>query len=334
MKKRFLLTILATFLITGINVYAAKYEVDFKTVPEKVIVAEHSENFVTDMRVIKTEENQDRIEFETEVEKFITYLVYNDKIEAVIPQKITAKEENSKDYPAVYEKEKYANRAIMLVTSVSSVYENNEPYIKVDVLFHGKEKTLKIAEDVLIAKTPEAYSGIKGQTVSHLKKGDIINISLLFNKVVDEVYLIFRPTSKNPILQNTAFESLFSDNGIVIGKSDYKAMTPDTGVLDGYAYTFGIISDRRENELELRDKDGNLLTVDIADGAIIYAVDTEEKFNASNTVISVLRKTGGSKEAFDEDGNFLGWNEKSKYNYAFLRTIDKNATEVVLYKNY
>ena len=41
-----------------------------------------------------------------------------------------------------------------------------------------------------------------------------------------------------------------------------------------------------------------------------------------------------SKTAFDEDDNFIGWDEEESYDYAFLRMVGNEATEVVLYKNY
>lgn len=342
MKKRFLFSFLSIFIITGMNVLAQKYEVNFMTVPDKIVIAEYSGDLITSVKVIKTEENQKRVEFETQNPNFSTHLIFSDRIEIITPDKVADKEdkveENSSNYPAVYNKEKYANRAIMLVTSVSNIYKDNELYVSVGVLFHGKERTLYIDPDVLISNTPEAYGDVSGETAASLKKGDIINVSLLLGKSVDEVYLIFRPTIQNPVLQDTdfgiGFYKLFSTNGMVIGKSDYKVMTPNTGVMNGYGYAFGMILDRNDNELQLCDKNGEVLSVDIADGAIIYEVNTEEKFEASASSLSALRKASGARKSFDEDGKFSGWKMDANYNYAFVRTIDKDATEVVLYKNY
>lgn len=340
MKKLFLLTFFVMFLVSGMTSFAQKYEVEFEALPQKIVIAEYSDNLISDVKVIRLKDGDKTAEFETIAEKFSVYSVFEDKIESVIPNKVAEENEvsdNKKDYPDVYEKEKYANRAIMLVTSVSGVYENNDKFIAVDVMFHGEERTLKISEDVLISKVPEGYQNIYNKPVSSLKKGDIINISVMFNNVIDEVFLIFRPTTKNPVLSDDwgmGFNKLFSDNGIVIGQADYKAITPQTGVTSGYGYAFGIVSDRQGSELELRYKNGEALLVDIADGAIVYEVDMEEKLKASKGTASALRRTGGVKKAFNEEGEFLGWDENEKYNYVFLRTIDKYATEVVLYKNY
>lgn len=342
MKKRFLLTFLMVFLITGINAFAQKYEVSFDNAPKKIVIAERSEKLITDMKVIDVTKGQTSTEFETEAENFSAYLIYEDRIGKATVNKVTSEDKNensTKDYPDIYERGKDAIKAIMVVNSVFSTYKDGEAFIEANVFLHGKEIKVLIPEDITIEYAPEIYKELEGESAYALKKGDIIKLRASFSGEIDGLSLIFRPTLKNPVFEQENFGSgfyrLFSDLGVVAGDGESVALTPKTGFgKTRYAYAYGVVTDFENDDLEIRDSFGETLSMEIADGAFVYVVNVNDRFDVSYKDTSSIRKGNGVIASIDEDGKFLGWADGKRYNLAFVRTVDKEVTEVVIYKNY
>ncbi len=357
MKNRILFGLVFLFSMIGVNCSAQSYEVRFEEKPNFLVVCEYDGALISNMQVITPAENETEVHFNTDAEKFSSYLVYEsevkkadvkEKTEEVITETPDTMEEpekedndttSKKDFPDVYDIEKDAIRALMVVNSVSSIYDGGEDKTELSVFFYGEERIYQLPEEITIDNVPENYEHLKGAAAKSLKKGDIIRLTAAFSGQIDGLSLIFRPTNENPVFSETdfgaGFSKLFSSNGIVAGESSYKVSTYDTGVVkSGYAYAFGVIKERYNNELEICDKNGNVMIIDIADGAVIYTVDKDEKFSVERGALSSIRRSRGAKESFDGEGNFLGWSEDANYGYAFLRTIDGDATEVVIYENY
>lgn len=333
MKKRFLLTFLIVFFAMGINAFAKTYEVSFKEPPKFLVVSEYSDGLICNMKIFKSSENT--IKFDTDATEFSSYLVYETKIEETKANEVT-KEDNKEKFPSVYEKEKDANRAVIVVDSVLESLIDGEKKISVNAFFHGEKITLNFDEAITLKNVPDAALELKDVSIKSLKKGDVIKVSVLFGGFVDSVSLLFRPPTQNPLINTidfgTGFYKLFSNSGIVAG--EYKAMTPKTDVLDGYAYAFGVITESYDNGFVLMDQNGDMLDIDLAEGAVIYDIDRKEDFKVSKSSVGAIRRGQAVRKSFDEDDNFLGWTKEAGYNFAFLRTIDKDATEVVIYKNY
>lgn len=347
-KKLLLFIIALTINCTG--AFAKTYEVNTDKNAKKLVIAKYQNNILSDVECIELDSDKDSFEFTATDDNFKAFLIYNDKIEKTYAQlktennnKTDEKKEQTdiyeQKYPDLYEKEKDANRAIIVVDSVAYKYENNENYVAVKAMYLGEEREFLISDDVELEYVPESYNDLAGAKLSALKRGDIIKLSSSFSGNIEKASLIFRPPVKNPVLSEAdsenGFLNLFSANGIVAGDSTYKASTSDSGINQkGYGYAFGVIKEYKNFTLELSDADGDILEAEIADGAHVYICDAEEKFKLSRGNNSTIRKGAGSKSAFSEDGEFLSWNEDKDLNFAFIRTISGVATEVVIYKNY
>ena len=335
MKRKVFLIVFLLLMTIGININAKNYEVKTEDKVNYVVVTEFNNDMIYNIQVIKPMEKTDLFEFFSDAEKITVYSVSDTGVgkEQAQEKKEIVKED--KDFPEVYDIEKDANRAVMIVTSVSNVYKNEESLCEVKVLFHGEGRVFLLSEDVALGYVPENYEGLAGESIYSLKKGDIIKLNIQFSGKVKSVDLIFRPTKDNPVFSDIdfgdGFEKLFSQNGIVAGEPSY-------GVLKNagkeYSYGFGIIKDYRNFELQLCDKNGEILTVDVANKAICYDIDKEERFEPKTSGLASIRRGTIAKSAFDEDDNFIGWSENESYNYAFIRMVGNEATEVVLYKNY
>lgn len=342
MKQKVFLSVLLILTVMGVTVSAKNYEVKTEDKVNYIIAAEFKDDLIYNIQIIKSE--TDSFEFSSDAEKITVYSVNDEGLkqekaaEKTEETEVTDIEEESR-FPEVYEIEKDANRAVMVVTSVASVIENEENVCEVKVLFHGRELTYFLPEDISLNAVPEYYDNLAGENVYSLKKGDIIKLNVTFSGKLKSVDLIFRPTSQNPVFSDNdfgdGFLSLFSKNGIVAGEEAYMVATPENGgIKSGYSYAFGIIKDYNDFELQLCDASGKALTIDVANKAICYIASKEDKFLPEKASLASIRQSTASKSAFDEDDNFLGWKEDESYNYAFVRLISNEATEVVLYKNY
>lgn len=337
------------FALSNVSVFAEKYEVRTDKNAKSLVIAKYQNEILTDVECIEVEKEKDYMEFTSTDKEFKTFLIYDNKIEKVNAQlkqednKQTGKEE-SKDtyiqsYPAIYEKEKDANRSIIVVDSVSYKFENDENFVVIKTMYLGEYHEFLISEDTELEYVPKNYGYLKREKLSNLKRGDIVKLSSSFSGEIEKVSLIFRPPVDNPVFSEEdfgeGFSGLFSNNNIVAGDSTYKVSTPKYGLHNkGYSYAFGVIKDYKNFTLELCDGAGQSFEIDVADGAFVYVCDADEKFKLSKGNNSVIRKSAGSKIAFSEEGDFLGWNSEKSLNYAFIRTISGVATEVVIYKNY
>lgn len=342
--KRFVLMVFGLLMLIGGTVSAESYESMANNKTDYIVVAEFSDGVLYNVQQL-TDKKDGIFEFESNAEKIRVYAVTSSGIEEIQARKRAEKNEETEKpeevakFPEVYGIEKDANRAVMIVKAVSSIYANEESICELKVLFHGKELVYHIEDETCVEAAPEAYSYLKGENVYSLKKGDIIKINTQFSGKIKSVALIFRPTPDNPVFETEALENgflkLFSDNGIVAGEASYKAVSAENKAsLKGYSYAFGIICNYNAFELTLCDKDGNIMTVDVNPKAICYELDREERFEPYTAVISEIRRGSAAKKAFDDEDNFIGWSKEEEYNYAFVRMIDGEATEVVLYKNY
>lgn len=344
--KRMLLIFIA-FMMCCVGVMAESYEVKIDKNAKNLVIVKYKDNLISDVECIAAETDKEMIEFVSDDAEFKTFLVYDNKIERVnaqLKKETQDKKEEIKDtyvqsYPSIYEKEKDANRSVIVVDSVSYISENDENYVSVKAMYLGEKREFLISEDVVLEYVPEAYSELKGGRLTALKRGDIIKLTASFSGKIEKASLIFRPTPKNPILSENnygnGFSKLFSENGMVAGDNTYKVATPENGISSkGYNYAFGVIKEYKNYTLELSDVNGEILEADVADGAFIYVCDTEEKFTLTSGSNGSIRKGAGSKSAFTDENVFLGWDNDKNLNYAFIRTISGVATEVVIYKNY
>lgn len=339
MKRKGFFMVFLILMVMGVTVNAKNYEVKTEDKANYIVVTEFEKDVICNIQVIKPEQKTDLFEFSSDAEKITAYSVSDTGIkkEEANEKKEIVKED--REFPEVYDIEKDANRAIMVVSSVSNVYENEESLCEVKVLFHGEELRYLLSEEVYLNAVPKAYAELSGESTYSLKKGDIIKLNALFSGKVKSVDLIFRPAKNNPVFSDTdfgdGFSDLFSLNGMVAGEPAYGVLTPDNDKRSKeYSYAFGIVKDYNNFELQICDKNGDILTVDVANKAICYNADKEEKFEPEKAGLASIRRGMASKTAFDEDDNFIGWDEEESYDYAFLRMVGNEATEVVLYKNY
>lgn len=350
--KRLVLMLFGLLMLTVSAANAEKYTAEANDKTDYIVAAEFSDGLLYNIQKLADKENG-RFEFESNAEKIRVYAVSASGIEEIDVQKKSETTEESEEtgenevieetgkpeFPEVYEIEKDANRAVMIVKSVSGAYVNEENVCELKVLFHGEELVYHIAEETALEAVPEAYADLKGENVYSLKKGDIVKINTQFSGKIKSVDLIFRPTADNPIFEEDdfgkGFLKLFSYNGIVAGEASYKAVSAENQTsLKGYSYAFGIICDYNAFELTLSDKDGSIITIDVNPKAICYEVDREERFEPNTAVLSAVRRGSAARNAVDDEDNFTGWSEKEGYNYAFVRMIDGEATEIVLYQSY
>ncbi len=345
--KKCIFTLLCCIMLFGMNAYAKSYEAIFETVPDYAVTVGYADGIIESVDIIKPENS--KICFETVYEEFLTYLMYDGKIQkAEVKEKLPDTEEdevvkeeaNKKEFPDVYKKEKHAIRAMMVVDNVIHASDSKGTYYDIEFYYHGELKRINIPDDIEITVAPVMYSEFVGENAGTLKKGDVIAFSASFSGVVDGISLLFRPVRENPLTYEedlgTAFSFMYAaENGTVAGVADYSIMTPQTGIKNnGYGYTFGAVVEKKDRYMVICDKDMNTLEIDIADGAIVYKCDAADKFKLETAKASSIKKTYLPKSSFDEDENLIELPGDADYKYVFVRTVDGEATEIVFFTNY
>ena len=259
--------------------------------------------------------------------------------EATTAPTATPKPSSSSDTSSPYEKEAYGISASALVTEVAtSVNSNNEDVYAVSFFYHGKEMTANIDADLTIATAPSEFSFVQGQTAQSLEKGDVICITAnIAGDKIKRIDLLFRPTADDIATDTTDygtnFEKLFTTGSSVAGQWPYQKYGSRV-TNDKYSYAFGIVADKSSNNITLINKSNNpddALDIDVNPNAYVYVCEVDGKeydcFIGGMSDVQTLpaKATNGDEVILSEDYT---------YNYALVRMVEGEATDIVVFNNY
>ncbi len=243
---------------------------------------------------------------------------------------------------SVYETEKDAISAFAIVTKVSKTLDGDEPAIKVEALYQGREKTFLFAEDITIGSAPEYKPELLGMDAQSLKRGDIINISFAFSGKIKSLNLIARLPDTEIITDNTdfgySFEKIYSFGGRVWwGSESYPANIFGTEQNERVQYQFGVITDKQDGYYTISNKAGlfnEMTEISFLPETICYICDIGNRYQASLGTVYDIEKSYVPSAYFDDDGNITAWDPDVYYTYALSRTVDGVATDIVIFNNF
>ena len=187
MKSKFLLIMIFIFSLIGINAFAETFEINLENKPEFILIKEYDGDVITKLQCVKPDADKNTVTFESDSEKISALALYGNETKTVdfvkIEQEIInpetpEKEENIKDnnsdnkkeFPEVYDIEKDAVRALLVVSSVSSAFKDGENITELKLFLHGEERIIYLPEDITIQNCPEFYSDLNNQPATSLKK--------------------------------------------------------------------------------------------------------------------------------------------------------------------
>lgn len=245
-------------------------------------------------------------------------------------------------FPSIYKKQVYANNTFAIVTDVYETAVDDERAFAVEVLFQGKETVFYINDSILIGNAPQLYSSLAGQNASALQAGDIINITAYFSGAIREVNLIARMGTEEIITSPTDwgrnFENLCGTGGYIKrGDAQYPISNYGNPVSGEIKYQFGLIYYADDNYYLLTNKDGRSAefeTVEFLPETIVYRCDMSRKAAPKLSDVSAIRSSFILPENIDDDENINAWDSIGTYIYAFSRTVDDIATDIVIFENF
>lgn len=249
------------------------------------------------------------------------------------------KPSSTTDTNSPYEKAAYGINAPALVTEVAmSVNSNNEDVYAVTVLYHGEEMTIPVNADLKISTAPAAYADVAGQTAGSLEAGDVVCMTAnLAGDKIKRVDLLFRPTAEDIATGDTDygtnFERLFTTGGTVAGQWAYQKYGSSIS-RDKYSYAFGIVAEKNGGTITLINKSENpddALYIDVNDNAYVYACDVSGKEYSFEIGNKGDIQTLPSKVM---NGDTVVLSEDYVYNYALVRMVEGEATDIVVFNNY
>lgn len=235
-----------------------------------------------------------------------------------------------------YEREVDGTYAPALVTDVEMTEnKDGEEVYAVTVFFHSEEFKIEIEPDLKIATAPTAFADIVGNTMDHLKKGDVICVRTnLAGDEVLEVNFITRPV-KNDITTGTedygdSFEKLVTSDGRNVaskwGFYKFGEKKPE----DKYSYAYGIIGKSTDGNITLLNKNGIDMDIDMSNKANVYVCDIDGK-EYETEIGSIYSIEETIPDIYADD---LVLNSDYSYNYALVRTANNTATDIILYNGY
>ncbi len=249
----------------------------------------------------------------------------------------TAEPENT-SFPDIYEREVDAQKAFAVVESIDySSDSSGSDYYSLNALYQGGERTFEIPTEVGIVYASDAWSNLAGTSLDNLRRGDVIQLSFKVDRTVGGVALITRAEEDNPIESSydygTAFSRMFTTNGAVSGQSDWIIYNESSSLK--YQYAYGLIGKKTGNVVRLYDQSGECTSeISLESNTIVYTCDMSSKRAVAVGSIGDVTATVIPKTYFDEDENITQFDPDTIYNYALIRTVDKTATDVVVFTNY
>ena len=238
-------------------------------------------------------------------------------------------------FPPIYGKEVDANRAPIIIRSVSeTVNAEGENVYTAEVLYQGREGTLELPADITIS-APEIYADKNGRDASALEEGDVIYCTSTFSRKITGIHLIFSAPEEDLVTSGedygSKYEELFTENGRVAGQAGWTVYGSGS---DHYQYAFGMIGDKSSGLMSLYNSDGELIhEIAIEPGAVVYVCDTAEGNEVSISSSGGVVASSIPSQAFDEEGS-IAISDEYVYNYALVRFVDGVATDIVVYLNY
>jgi len=231
-------------------------------------------------------------------------------------------------HPA-YEKEVDAVSAFALVEkAVSSINPDNEEGTELTCLYQGQKITVFLTDETPIKSAPAVFNELVGETAVSLREGDVIYFSTNPSRTkVTGMYLLYRPTN---VFEKSSFNSCF--NGGL-----WKVIPYGSSKADGrYTFAFGVVADKYKSGMTLYSHSGlsqDAIDIDFNDNTVTYICDMEGRkpeFEISRASSITSSKIPNS--AIDEDDN-ITYSNDYKYSLAFVRLVDGEATDVVVYRN-
>lgn len=247
----------------------------------------------------------------------------------------------SKNYPDIYERQIDAVDAIAVVDKVlSGENENNELVYYVDALYQGEEIRLDINGDVNVTSASDAFSYMTGQSVSALKKGDVICFTANLSGKINRVGLVYRPLDKNIVTDGndygSSFEKLISRGGSVAERRDWSVMSYGGGGRNKSSLAFGVVKDKDKNSVTLLGPDGDMrkaINLALKDNTIVYVCDMSSRKELSVEDTGGIIKSVIPKSAENEQG-IITYSDDDDISYALLRVVNGTVTDAVIYTNY
>lgn len=243
-------------------------------------------------------------------------------------------------YHPAYETEKDAVEAFAVVTKVNAEDADGELKHKVTAFCRAQETVYMFDEDEKIASAPDAFSSLTGESVSALKKGDVITVTCTPSGSVKSVDLVIRVVDSDIVTgggnYGGSFEKLFSRNGVTGGR--WRALAYGSKLpSDASVYVFGVIRGKDGGSVVLVNKDGkdgDAFYIDLSPDVIVYTCDVSEKNEIAVGGAGDIQRSGIAKADMDDDDNVTVWHEDAEYSYALVRVVDGTAVEAVVYTGY
>ena len=242
-------------------------------------------------------------------------------------------------YPSIYPREADAKNAFAVCESVAQVLnDDGEEAYSIIAMYQGKETEFIVNSDIKINSAPSQNLNLSGQKANVLKKGDVFRVTYNLAKTkINSLEFIYRPEIKDIVFNDedygNNFEKLFSYNGWVGGLKNQTVMKYGENNKDKYQYAFGVVMERKGNNLTLMNKGGKIddaLDIDLQDNTIVYLCDVENDYKTKVSTIAGITET---YNPFFKDGEDIAhWYRTSDTTYALVRTIDGTATDIVVYK--
>lgn len=357
MKKKITAVFLALSMIAGGSVFAKPLSIDARNSQKAVVMCYDSGELVYSV-LCTAKDGKFDVDIPQEYENTQKKMCIIDTLEFVdineisgdtdtpspspsaeptaAPSPEPTKKPSSADTPAIYEKALDAIYAPALVKEVQTVLDgNDDECYAVTVFYQGEEVTVNIESDLAISAAPEAYAFMQGATADKLKEGDVICMTTnVSGDRIKYVYLLFRSTEEDIVTGDEdfgeSFEKLISTNST--WESMEYGKKPSS---ERYQYAFGVVGKKSGSTLTLINKSGDLdngIEIDLNPDTIVYTCDTsgreyEMEIGGIADILATIPQGMLDKGAVD-------LNEDYSYNYAFVRIVNKTATEVILYNNY
>jgi len=214
-----------------------------------------------------------------------------------------------------------------VITKVVNTSGDGTDQYTVHALMRGVEVEIPVDIDTVIKYAPSAYSWIRGEDASALQKGDVAYfLTNIKGDKVRSIELLYRPT--DIFSGRNSFQSLYT-GGSLAREASYGSRLPSEN-----AYVLGIITGTSNNNLTLYSLTGRAsdsFDIPYTKDTVTYICETGTRNVPYIASSSDIARSSIPKKAYSDDDDITYLDEYS-YNIAFVRTVDREAVDIVVYE--
>lgn len=241
---------------------------------------------------------------------------------------------------SAYEREVDAMNAFAVVTSVSSVVnDDDEECYRVGILYQGYEMAVDIKKSIAITSSSDAFAFMNGCDAGALEEGDVIFFTAKLSGEINSLSFIMRAVTPDILTDGNdygaSFEKLFTDNGTVAGNVSWDTLSYGGSTKGGkYQFAFGVVFEKSGKAFSLLGPDGSIkneIYINLADDTPVYVCDVSGNNKASK--VSLGNISSITKSSLSAKTETIKYDGKTKINYALVRLVNGTASDIVIYKN-